>query len=78
MKNKNTFEVEYNCNCGFKICVSSSNPIEHLEKNEKGDYIINTVVCYKCHPLITGERRIIDETGTLDKFLRKFNYKPRK
>ncbi|NTU46269.1 50S ribosomal protein L31 [Candidatus Roizmanbacteria bacterium] len=29
---------------------------------------ISVEVCYKCHPLYTGEHRFIDATGRVDKF----------
>lgn len=32
---------------------------------------IRTDVCYKCHPFYTGEQRIVDSEGQVDRFYRK-------
>lgn len=32
---------------------------------------IHTDVCYKCHPFYTGEQRIVDTEGQVDRFYRK-------
>jgi large subunit ribosomal protein L31 len=32
---------------------------------------IRTDVCYKCHPFYTGEQRIVDTEGQVDRFYRK-------
>ncbi len=33
--------------------------------------VINTDVCSKCHPFFTGEQRIVDTEGQVDRFYRK-------
>jgi large subunit ribosomal protein L31 len=33
--------------------------------------VIRTDVCYKCHPFYTGEQRIVDTEGQVDRFYRK-------
>ena len=33
--------------------------------------MIRTDVCYKCHPFYTGEQRIVDTEGQVDRFYRK-------
>ncbi len=33
--------------------------------------VINTDVCSKCHPFYTGEQRIVDTEGQVDRFYRK-------
>src|SRR5690606_21894017 len=33
--------------------------------------VINTDVCYKCHPFFTGEQRIVDTEGQVDRFYKK-------
>jgi large subunit ribosomal protein L31 len=33
--------------------------------------VINTDVCYKCHPFYTGEQRIVDTEGQVDRFYKK-------
>ncbi len=32
---------------------------------------IRTDVCYKCHPFFTGEQRIVDTEGQVDRFMRR-------
>jgi len=32
---------------------------------------IRTDVCYKCHPFFTGEQRIVDTEGQVDRFYKK-------
>ena len=33
--------------------------------------VIHTDVCYKCHPFFTGEQRIVDSEGQVDRFYKK-------
>ena len=33
--------------------------------------VIHTDVCYKCHPYFTGEQRIVDTEGQVDRFYKK-------
>ena len=33
--------------------------------------LIRTDVCYKCHPFFTGEQRIVDSEGQVDRFYKK-------
>ena len=33
--------------------------------------VIHTDVCYKCHPFFTGEQRIVDKEGQVDRFYKK-------
>jgi large subunit ribosomal protein L31 len=33
--------------------------------------VIHTDICSKCHPLFTGEQRIVDTEGQVDRFYRK-------
>jgi len=36
---------------------------------------LHTDVCSKCHPFFTGERRIVDSAGRVDRFLRKLRWR---
>ena len=49
-------EAEVSCDCGAKFTIGST-----LEK-------IHTEICYKCNPLYTGEKRIVDTAGRVEKF----------
>ena len=33
--------------------------------------VVRTEVCYKCHPFFTGEQRIVDTEGQVDRFYKK-------
>jgi large subunit ribosomal protein L31 len=48
--------AEVTCDCGAKFTIGST-----LEK-------IHTEICYKCNPLYTGEKRIVDTAGRVEKF----------
>ena len=37
--------------------------------------VIHTDVCYKCHPFYTGEQRIVDTEGRVERFNRKLKAK---
>lgn len=34
---------------------------------------LRTEVCYKCHPFFTGEQRIVDTAGRVERFKRRYN-----
>ena len=35
--------------------------------------VIHTDVCYHCHPFFTGEQRIVDTEGQVDRFIKKLD-----
>ena len=37
--------------------------------------VIHTDVCSKCHPFFTGEQRIVDTAGQVDRFMRRLEKK---
>jgi len=48
------------CTCGNEIETRSTRQKMHLE------------VCNKCHPFFTGEHRIVDTAGRVERFNRRF------
>jgi large subunit ribosomal protein L31 len=52
-------EARVVCACGNTWTVGSTKPE------------IRTDVCSKCHPFFTGEQRIVDAAGRVDRFIRK-------
>lgn len=48
------------------ICVCGNTWTTGSTKKE-----VHTDVCYKCHPFYTGEQRIVDTEGQVDRFYRK-------
>jgi large subunit ribosomal protein L31 len=52
-------EVTVVCSCGNTFVTGSTKQQIHVE------------VCYKCHPLYTGEKRYVDTLGQVGKFEKK-------
>lgn len=53
-------EVTVTCACGNSFVTGST------KKNLRVD------VCSKCHPFFTGVQKIVDTTGRLERFTKKF------
>ena len=49
-------KAQVECDCGAKFEVGST-----VDK-------IHTEICYQCNPLYTGESRIVDTAGRVEKF----------
>lgn len=52
------------CACGAVYHVGST------KKNIKID------VCARCHPFFTGVQKIVDSTGRVERFMKKYGYAP--
>lgn len=59
----NYHEVEVNCACGNKFNTGS------VVKGET----IKIDICNKCHPYFTGKQKIVDTSGRVEKFKKRFN-----
>ena len=57
----NNQEATIHCSCGNEIKTRSTKTAMHLD------------VCNMCHPFFTGEQRIIDTAGRVERFNRRFN-----
>ncbi len=54
-------EITVTCSCGNKFVTQSTHSKDlHLE------------VCSLCHPFYTGQQKILDTAGRVDKFRRKY------
>jgi len=53
-------EATIKCTCGNEIQTRSTKASMHLD------------VCNACHPFFTGEQRIIDTAGRVERFNRRF------
>ena len=55
-------DVTVTCSCGntFQTRSTAANPQIHLD------------VCSACHPFYTGQQKIVDTAGRVDKFRRKY------
>lgn len=52
-------EAQVNCSCGNTFTVGATEPV------------IQTDVCSECHPFFTGEQRIVDSAGQVDRFIQR-------
>ena len=58
-------EAQVICACGNTWNVGSTVPV------------IRTDICSKCHPFFTGEQRIVDSGGQVERFMRKLERRDR-
>lgn len=54
-------KVTFSCSCGNQLVTSST-----LCKD------MQIEVCSKCHPFYTGKQKIVDTSGQVDKFNKRF------
>lgn len=59
----NYHEVDVNCACGNTFKTGST---------VKGEEI-RIDICNKCHPFFTGQQKLVDTSGRVEKFKRRFN-----
>lgn len=53
-------EATVTCACGNKFTTRSTKPNLHVE------------LCSNCHPYFTGEQRIVDTAGRVERFKRRY------
>lgn len=53
-------DAEVICSCGNKFITGSTKKQLHVE------------VCSKCHPFFTGERRMLDAQGRVERFKKRY------
>lgn len=56
-------DAEVSCACGNKFTVGSTKKTLRVE------------LCSKCHPFYTGERRVVDTAGMVERFKRRYKIK---
>jgi len=56
-------EATVTCSCGNTFTTGSTKPVLKVE------------LCSKCHPFFTGERRVVDTAGRVERFKRRYNIK---
>jgi large subunit ribosomal protein L31 len=56
-------EARVHCACGNDFQTHATKPDLHVE------------VCSACHPFFTGEQRIVDTAGRVERFKRRYNIK---
>ena len=52
------------CTCGAVYHTRSTRPTIHVE------------ICASCHPFFTGQQKLMDTAGRVEKFRRKYTRKP--
>ena len=55
-------DVTFSCSCGHKFTTRST--------IDSGIFTVE--VCSKCHPFYTGKQKLIDTSGQVDKFQKRF------
>jgi len=56
-------EARVHCACGNTFVTRATKPDIHIE------------VCSACHPFFTGEQRIVDTAGRVERFKRRYGIK---
>ncbi len=56
-------ETTITCNCGNVIHTRSTKPSIRVE------------ICANCHPFFTGQHKLIDSAGRVEKFQKRYNKK---
>ena len=56
----NYIECAVSCACGNKFITHSTKPV------------IKLVICSKCHPFYTGQQKLVDAAGRVEKFQKRF------
>jgi large subunit ribosomal protein L31 len=56
-------EANVRCSCGHTFITRATKPDIHVE------------VCSNCHPYFTGEQRIVDTAGRVERFKRRYGIK---
>lgn len=59
----NYHEVQVECACGEKFTTKST----------KAGETIKIDICNKCHPFFTGKQKIVDASGKVEKFQKKYS-----
>ena len=53
-------ECKVTCSCGNAFTIESTKSEIHLD------------ICNQCHPFYTGSQRVVDTTGRIEKFKKKY------
>ena len=54
------YQAKVVCNCGNEFVTGSTKEEIHVE------------ICSKCHPFFTGKQKLVDTSGRVDKFNKKY------
>ena len=59
---KNYKDITITCSCGHTFQTRSA----------LGEKALSIEICSKCHPFYTGQQKLVDTAGQVDKFRRRF------
>lgn len=62
----NYVESKVTCGCGASF----------MTRSTKAE--IKVEICSQCHPIYTGQQKLVDTAGRVEKFQRKYNWAKRK
>lgn len=57
------YDTKVKCTCGNEFVIKTAVPE------------INVEICSKCHPAYTGQKRIAERGGMVDRFKKRYNIK---
>lgn len=57
------YNAKVTCSCGNTFTIGSTSEVLKVE------------LCSKCHPFFTGEHRIVDTAGRVERFKRRYKIK---
>ncbi len=57
------FDTKVKCTCGNEFTIRTTVPE------------INVEICSKCHPFYTGQKKLVERGGMVDRFKKRYNIK---
>lgn len=54
--------ITVQCACGESYQIRST----------QADDVLKTEICSKCHPFYTGQQKLVDTAGRVDKYMKKY------
>ncbi|OPX19426.1 MAG: 50S ribosomal protein L31 [Desulfobacca sp. 4484_104] len=60
------YQTTVRCACGHEFPTGSTRENIRVE------------ICSKCHPFFTGKQKLVDSTGQVERFLRRYSKAPKK
>lgn len=54
------------------ITVECACGASHQTRSTQTDDVLKTDICSKCHPFYTGQQKLVDTAGRVDKYMKKY------
>ena len=55
------YDATVTCSCGNSFVTGATKPSLRVE------------ICSRCHPFFTGQQRVVDTEGRIERFMRRYN-----